>query len=36
MISKSKSLIKLSSEDDLLGRRMEGLISGLMGMVEDE
>jgi acetyl esterase/lipase len=36
MISKSKSLIKLSSEDDLLGRRMEGLTSGLTGMVEDE
>ncbi|KAL2205140.1 alpha/beta-hydrolase [Sarocladium strictum] len=36
MLSKSKSLVKLSSEDDLLGRRMEGLTSGLTGMVEEE
>ena len=35
-LEKSKSLVKLSSEDDLLGRRMQGLTSGLTGMAEDD
>ena len=30
-LSKNKSLVKLSSSDDLLGRRMQGLTSGLTG-----
>lgn len=34
-LNKSKSLVKLSSEDDLLGRRMQGLTSGLTGQAED-
>jgi acetyl esterase/lipase len=33
---KSMSLVKLGSEDDLLGRRMGGLVSGLTGMGEDD
>ena len=34
-LSKNKSLVKLNSTDDLLGRRMEGLTSGLTGTGED-
>jgi hypothetical protein len=34
--NRNKSLIKLKSSDDLLGRRMQGLASGLTGMVDDE
>ncbi|KAI8724566.1 hypothetical protein NCS52_00026000 [Fusarium sp. LHS14.1] len=30
--NKNKSLVKLNSSDDLLGRRMQGLASGLTGM----
>ena len=33
---KSMSLVKLGSEDDLLGRRMGGLVSGLTGMGEED
>jgi hypothetical protein len=33
---KSESLVKLGSEDDLLGRRMGGLVSGLTGMGEGD
>jgi hypothetical protein len=36
MLSKSKSLVKLSSEDDLLHRRMKGLTSGLTGTIDPE
>ncbi|KAK7423886.1 hypothetical protein QQX98_000757 [Neonectria punicea] len=32
----NKSLIKLNSSDDLLGRRMQGLASGLTGMGDDD
>ncbi|KAG5984689.1 hypothetical protein E4U55_003635 [Claviceps digitariae] len=35
VLSKNKSLIKLKSTDDLLGRRMEGLARGLTGERED-
>ncbi|KAF7546454.1 hypothetical protein G7046_g9296 [Stylonectria norvegica] len=37
-LSKNKSLVQLKSSDDLLGRRMQGLASGLtgMGMGEDD
>ncbi|KAG5929823.1 hypothetical protein E4U42_004343 [Claviceps africana] len=35
VLSKNKSLIKLKSTDDLLGRRMEGLAGGLTGKRED-
>lgn len=35
-LSKNKSLVKLNSSDDLLGRRMQGLASGLTGMVGEE
>jgi hypothetical protein len=31
--NRNKSLVKLKSSDDLLGRRMQGLASGLTGMV---
>lgn len=31
-----KSLVKLNSSDDLLGRRMQGLVGGLTGLGEDE
>ncbi|CAI4217175.1 unnamed protein product [Parascedosporium putredinis] len=34
--SKSGSLVKLNSEEDLLGRRMKGLTSGLAGGLEDD
>lgn len=32
----NKSLIKLNSSDDLLGRRMQGLASGLTGLGDDD
>ncbi|KAI5458138.1 Alpha/Beta hydrolase protein [Mariannaea sp. PMI_226] len=32
----NKSLVKLNSSDDLLGRRMEGLASGLTGLGDDD
>jgi acetyl esterase/lipase len=35
-LSKNKSLVKLSSSDDLLGRRMQGLTSGLTGTGDDD
>ncbi|KAG6014807.1 hypothetical protein E4U43_006087 [Claviceps pusilla] len=35
VLSKNKSLVKLKSTDDLLGRRMEGLARGLTGKRED-
>ena len=35
-IAKSKSLMRLNSSDDLLGRRMQGLAGGLTGMVGDD
>lgn len=35
-MSKNKSLVKLSSSDDLVGRRMKGLASGLTGTGEDD
>lgn len=35
-ISKNKSLLKLKSTDDLLGRRMAGVASGLTGMGGDD
>lgn len=35
-ISKNKSLVKLNSTDDLLGRRMQGLASGLTGTGDDD
>lgn len=35
-LSKNKSLVKLNSSDDLLGRRMQGLASGLTGMAEED
>ncbi|CAM1510475.1 Fc.00g008100.m01.CDS01 [Cosmosporella sp. VM-42] len=35
-LSKNKSLVKLNSSDDLLGRRMQGLASGLTGMGDDD
>ncbi|QUC21880.1 uncharacterized protein UV8b_06121 [Ustilaginoidea virens] len=35
ILSKNKSLIKLKSTDDLLGRRMEGLAGGLTGAGEE-
>lgn len=31
-----KSLVKLNSSDDLLGRRMQGLVGGLTGLGEEE
>jgi len=31
----NKSLVKLASSDDLLGRRMHGLASGLTGLPAD-
>ncbi|PKS11765.1 hypothetical protein jhhlp_001058 [Lomentospora prolificans] len=34
--STSGSLVKLNSEEDLLGRRMKGLTNGLAGMDDDE
>ncbi|KAF4456087.1 hypothetical protein F53441_1702 [Fusarium austroafricanum] len=34
--NRNKSLIKLKSSDDLLGRRMQGLASGLTGMGDDD
>ena len=34
-LGREKSLVRLASEDDLLGRRMKGLAGGLMGMDED-
>ncbi|KAF4977563.1 hypothetical protein FZEAL_5934 [Fusarium zealandicum] len=34
--NKNKSLVKLNSSDDLLGRRMQGLASGLTGMGDDD
>ncbi|KAM5343091.1 hypothetical protein ACJ41O_014057 [Fusarium nematophilum] len=34
--NKNKSLVKLNSSDDLLGRRMQGLASGLTGMAGDD
>ncbi|CAF3479012.1 unnamed protein product [Fusarium graminearum] len=34
--NRNKSLVKLKSSDDLLGRRMQGLASGLTGMVGDD
>ncbi|KAF5027788.1 hypothetical protein F66182_119 [Fusarium sp. NRRL 66182] len=34
--NRNKSLIKLKSSDDLLGRRMQGLASGLTGMGEED
>lgn len=34
-IGREKSLVRLASEDDLLGRRMKGLAGGLIGMDED-
>lgn len=34
-LDREKSLVRLASEDDLLGRRMKGLAGGLMGMDED-
>lgn len=34
--AKNKSLVKLNSSDDLLGRRMEGLTSGLTGRGEQD
>lgn len=33
---KNKSLVKLNSSDDLLGRRMQGLASGLTGLGEED
>ena len=35
-LSKNKSLVRLNSSDDLLGRRMQGLASGLTGMGEED
>ena len=35
-LSKNKSLVKLDSSEDLLGRRMEGLAGGLTGMGEND
>ncbi|KAG6060947.1 hypothetical protein E4U17_003017 [Claviceps sp. LM77 group G4] len=35
VLSKEKSLVKLKSTDDLLGRRMEGLAGGLTGIGAD-
>ncbi|KAH7320876.1 Alpha/Beta hydrolase protein [Stachybotrys elegans] len=35
-LSKTKSLVKLKSTDDLLGRRMQGLASGLTGTADDD
>ncbi|KAG6005938.1 hypothetical protein E4U21_007501 [Claviceps maximensis] len=35
VLSKNKSLIRLKSTDDLLGRRMEGLAGGLTGKTEE-
>ena len=32
---RSRSMVSLASEDDLLGRRMKGLASGLMGLTSD-
>lgn len=34
-VRKSRSMVSLASEDDLLGRRMKGLAGGLMGMTGD-
>ncbi|KAF4470963.1 hormone-sensitive lipase [Fusarium albosuccineum] len=34
--NKNKSLVKLNSSDDLLGRRMQGLASGLTGTGDDD
>ncbi|KAF5598416.1 hormone-sensitive lipase [Fusarium pseudocircinatum] len=34
--NRNKSLVKLKSSDDLLGRRMQGLASGLTGMGDDD
>ncbi|KJZ71957.1 hypothetical protein HIM_08637 [Hirsutella minnesotensis 3608] len=36
VLSKNKSLVKLKSTDDLLGRRMHGLAGGLTGQPEDD
>lgn len=36
ILSKNKSLVKLKSTDDLLGRRMQGLASGLTGQGEED
>ncbi|KAI9170936.1 hormone-sensitive lipase [Paramyrothecium foliicola] len=35
-LSKNKSLVKLSSSDDLLGRRMQGLTNGLTGAGDED
>ncbi|MCJ1368044.1 hypothetical protein MMC16_007183 [Acarospora aff. strigata] len=35
-VRKSRSMVSLASEDDLLGRRMKGLAGGLMGMTADD
>lgn len=35
-LNKNKSLVRLDSSEDLLGRRMEGLTSGLTGAGEDD
>lgn len=35
-MNKNKSLVKLNSSDDLLGRRMQGLTSGLTGSGDDD
>lgn len=34
--NKNKSLVRLASSDDLLGRRMQGLAGGLTGLVEED
>lgn len=34
-LDRSRSMVSLASEDDLLGRRMKGLASGLMGLSSD-
>lgn len=36
MGEKKKSMVSLASEDDLLGRRMLGLVGGLTGMSQDD
>ncbi|PHH90023.1 hypothetical protein CDD83_4707 [Cordyceps sp. RAO-2017] len=36
VLSKNKSLVKLNSSDDLLGRRMQGLVGGLTGQADDD
>lgn len=34
-VDRTRSMVSLASEDDLLGRRMKGLASGLMGLSSD-